>query len=729
MEEITTQTTTNDTNIAPATIAGVEQTTLLTNKENIMENTNSTITEAHSTTVQDAKMTNTEEQTITTTEIITVDEAVTLNKAITVSPLRRLTSACKNLWVKTIAKPDENEIKKIKEERRSELVATNSEGVVAKVIDEKIISSELILELHDGTTATMRDIVIANPSTKVQDIIEPSFGNDVATVKSTYIFDAIYETSLRGGETYTIDFTSADISHILIKQHMQSSGSKVIEALINKLSRSNINEDGIKLIANDLITYHYMDGNSKENVIFRGFFTQSILNKRRELAVVIDVEILDAEKEAFSVMQDYALLNNQGKVQIINTSKHGLVASSVSELRNLFANQKVDGKHAVDVWMASEDRPLFIDTKFDPSFTSKDDSYNLFKGFAHPAQKLIDIAMFKSFVKEVICSSDDKMYNITWSFLAQMLQDPTRKMGTALVLLSAKGTGKSSFVKVIGELLKDYFFQSADNKRLLGEFNKHLESTLLFYANELTFTDNKRVISKLKNVITEKNFTYEIKGGATYSADNFTRVIIDSNEDMAVVQTADERRFIYPKISEEKIGDTDYFNELHALFETEGFYESLMHDLMTYGYAPWEKYLKTPPKNEVTEEQMLESFMEVESFWLHCLEEGRIPYVNYEVTYDGKLNITNEAFYQSFAKHTRVNGRRVKLDSAMFGKAFKKHVLKGSDLDLKSKMTVDGVRKNSRIYETREKSLHHFVSTKRLNNLDYDGGEWIEPVI
>ena len=68
---------------------------------------------------------------------------------------------------------------------------------------------------------------------------------------------------------------------------------------------------------------------------------------------------------------------------------------------------------------------------------------------------------------------------------------------------------------MIGELLKGYFYQSADNKRLLGEFNNHLQSTLLFYANELTFTDNKRVISKLKNVITEKNFTYEIKGGAT----------------------------------------------------------------------------------------------------------------------------------------------------------------------------------------------------------------------
>ena len=92
-----------------------------------------TTTEANTITVQETQITNIPEQTIITTE-----EVIAQDEAITVSPLRRLTSACKNLWVKAVAKPDAKEIKEIKEARRCELIAHHSEDLVSKVIDEKV---------------------------------------------------------------------------------------------------------------------------------------------------------------------------------------------------------------------------------------------------------------------------------------------------------------------------------------------------------------------------------------------------------------------------------------------------------------------------------------------------------------------------------------------------------------------------------------------------------------
>ena len=649
-------------------------------------------------------------------------------------PVQKVKSTFRGPWIDALLAPNEAQITKIKENNRGRLVKENYEyfsfsitdidTAVGRLLDKgELISRCIVLtSAEDETKGDITDFVLKGYCHIVKDIFEPESGTGL--ISHLHYFDAEYTTDLRATECYKVLYTLDSILEIIEKvRNLTFSKLGFVNALTNYLVTSNSSMESIKKIEKQLIDNWIID---EEHI-----FSANVIKAQAKAEKVNNSSSVSTkeEKQAFEIMKDYAMLNNQGKAQIINTTKLGLVASSESGLKSLFKNQLIDGVNPVDIWMQSTNRPLYIDTKFDPSCNTKDNAYNLFKGFAHPAQKLIDIVMFKNFVKDVICSGDDKMYNIVWSFLAQMLQDPTRKMGTALVLLSSKGAGKSVFVKVIGELLKGYFYQSADNKRLLGEFNNHLASTLLFYANELTFTDNKKVISKLKNVITEKNFTYEIKGGATYSADNYIRVIIDSNDDMAVVQTADERRFIYPVISEARIGDTEYFNDLHSLFEMEGFYESLMHELMNYDYTPWEHYLKTPPKNEVTQEQVMESFTAIESWWLNCLEEGHIPYVDYEVTYDGKLNITNEAMYLSFVKYTRINGDRVNLNSAMFGKAFKKHILKDLDLDIKSKIKVGRDRKNSRIYETRDKNVKHFASIKHLNNIAYDGGDWEESVI
>jgi len=633
-------------------------------------------------------------------------------------------------WMDALLKPSEARITQIKENNRVRLVQENfeyfdySDGsidtVVSKLLDEdKLISTGLVFtSATDEYKGDITDFIIKDYIHTVKDMIEPEIGT--GKISHMHYYDATYTTTLRGKESYNILYTVESIVRII--KHICNiviSKQEMFKALVNCLVMLKSSMDDIKKIEQELLNNHLLEKGHT-------FVTDVVKAQAKAKKLQIDTSSVNlAEKQAFKIMKDYAFLNNQGKVQIINTTKLGLVASSESGLKALFKNQLINGTNPVDIWMQSEKRPLFTDTKFDPSRSTKDEAYNLFKGFAYPAQKTLNIVMFKNFVKEVICNGDEKMYNITWSFLAQMLQDPTRKMGTALVLLSAKGTGKSTFVKVIGKLLKGYFYQSADNKRLLGEFNNHLASTLLFYANELTFTDNKRVISKLKNVITEKNFTYEIKGGATYSADNFIRVIIDSNEDMAVVQTADERRFIYPVISEAKIENTEYFNELHDLFETKGFYESLMYDLMNFDYKPWEKYLKTPPKNEVTEAQVLESFTTIESWWLNCLEEGKLPNTEYSVSYDGRLSITSENLYQSFRKYTLKNGGRINgIDSGAFMKSFKKHILKELDLNISHRPSVDGKRTRFYIYERLSDQVKHFQKIKQVNHIDYDGEEW-----
>jgi len=644
----------------------------------------------------------------------------------TIVPALETTSS--NPWLKPFIAQTEVEISAIKEARRNKLIIEFAnyagsmdevENMVSQIIDDKFINAHIKTTRADGLTGHLAQIIMEAEVSKVSDIIEPDRGNDSGEIKHLYIFDATYTTALRGGEMYTIIFDYTTIREMIPTLSGKAiSKEKMIKALVTNIALSNMPLEQIKLIEAKLVDFGML---KRSNT-----FLTAIAKAKRASKVESNANfVTNDEEKALHIMRDYAVLNNNGSIKIIDTTKRGLVVSSLGELRILFSNQIINAVNPVDIWIKSKNRKEFFGIKFDPSNSTDDEAYNLFKGFKYEPKVVIDISPFKQFVKDIICSGEELMYRIVWTFLAQMLQDPTRKMGTALVLLSAKGTGKSTFVGIIGKLIEGYFMQTAENKRLIGEFNVHLSNTLLFYANELTFLDNKRVISKLKNIITEKSFTYEIKSGATYTDNNYTRIIIDSNEDAVVVQTSDERRFIYPVISEEKIGDTEYFNGIYGLSNTEGFYASLMYDLMNFDYSQWEHFLKTPPKNEVTQEQMMESFTDVESWWLCCLEEARIPNAYYEVQYDGKVNIANESLYQSFVKHTRANGGRVKLNSADFGKAFKKHALgKAIHLDIQTKITVNKERKNSNIYESLGKCRSHFTTMKKMNGIEYSGTEW-----
>jgi len=728
----------NDTNVALATISGVEQTTLLTYEENTMEDTNSTTTEA--TTIKD-------------TSVATISEPMTVGNTRTVSVLRptgsdiEIEGMIENTVLKGTEEVSESKILSVDEQKilinrnRLNLIDKYSnkydqyeeiERIVNETFTNNIIHSMFELEAANGEQVNVIDIL--NPKITV---IKDTFGlGNLFTAKlhHNYYFDA-FIVSDYGGTKKKIIFSYTNIISLYTNDQpctiSHENMASVIDALQDNIAQSLMHIEYIQKVESRISEFYHF----KKSINF----TESVLAKRAELRaqkgqVVENNILIESQEKAKKLMRGYALITKNTKTGIINENTGGIFTPAA--IKRLYVNQKllspapISGnlipRNPVDIWMESSTRKAYINTIFSPNYSDIGQAYNTFLGFRHETQDLMDIALFKNFVKDVISSGDDKMYNIVWSFLAQMLQDPSYKMGTALVLLSAKGAGKSVFVKVIGELLSGYFYQSADNKRLLGEFNDHLENTLLFYANELTFTDNKKVIAKLKNLITEENFTYEKKGGATFSAKNYTRVIIDSNDDMVVVQTADERRFIYPLISGHMIGNTEYFNELHKLFESEGFYESLMYDLMNYDYSPWAHYLKTPPKNEVTEEQIMESFSTIESWWLSCIEGASIPYVPYRVEFGGNLFIANESMYQSFAKYTRMNGGRVNLDSVAFGKAFKKNILKDLDLGKTGKIMVSGVRKNGQLYASLPEQAEHFKKIKSLNEITYDGGDWEE---
>src|ERR1700729_3394856 len=92
-----------------------------------------------------------------------------------------------------------------------------------------------------------------------------------------------------------------------------------------------------------------------------------------------------------------------------------------------------------ELWLNSGNRRRFMyGFDFDPSFVgNRNGKYNLFKGLKLGVGKAGDVAPFRNFVKEVICSGNEENFNYLEALIADMFQRPHLKPGIVVVIRGA----------------------------------------------------------------------------------------------------------------------------------------------------------------------------------------------------------------------------------------------------------------------------------------------------
>ena len=78
-----------------------------------------------------------------------------------------------------------------------------------------------------------------------------------------------------------------------------------------------------------------------------------------------------------------------------------------------------------------------------------------------------------------ICQANDDLYDWVICWMAEIVQQPTRKSGTALAIRGLQGTGKTKFAEVFGSLFGSHYVVAADPRYITGHFNSHLSACLL----------------------------------------------------------------------------------------------------------------------------------------------------------------------------------------------------------------------------------------------------------
>ncbi|MCG9632269.1 DUF5906 domain-containing protein [Vibrio sp. Isolate30] len=315
------------------------------------------------------------------------------------------------------------------------------------------------------------------------------------------------------------------------------------------------------------------------------------------------------------------------------------------------AEDKIKKANCFDLWMKDIDRKTYHGVVFDPSNRAGGRFLNMWSGFAVDAVEgddKLDRIMWH--LLHIICNGDNEHFKYLLAWMAHIVQKPEKKSGVCVVLKSeARGTGKSTVSILLEKLLGQHAMRVQDGKHLLGAFNSHLANKLFVTIEEAFWSGSAKDAGKLRTLITESTVTIEAKGKDAIEVDSYHRFMMCTNNDWAVPQTQDERRFFVLEVSEEKKQDKQYFSELYQDIESGEVMGQLFNFLKTYDIEPYN--LSKAPKTDATQQQIMES-LPSEAVWLKSvLDEGSLVDGNVCHDLDSVKVIPKKSFFNSYTEY------------------------------------------------------------------------------
>lgn len=271
--------------------------------------------------------------------------------------------------------------------------------------------------------------------------------------------------------------------------------------------------------------------------------------------------------------------------------------------------------------------------KFDWS-TMRTGAYNKWEGFATEGVKG-ECPLMLDFIKNVICSGDEKHCHYATSWISQIFQEPGNKMGTSMVLQGLKGIGKSFLSKILGMLMdgkpgmerRQRLFLTVDNRNsIFGPHNDHLENIIGLCWEEAMWAGDKSHESSFKNIISGATLFVNPKNLPGRSVPNYIRSIVLSNSDWVVPASPDERRYFVMNVKSDHKDDKPYFDALEDELLNKGGLEALMYYFMHYDYS--DVNLRTAMVTEAQIDQKTQTMFGVEKWWFNLLVSGHLPFIH-----------------------------------------------------------------------------------------------------
>jgi hypothetical protein len=180
-----------------------------------------------------------------------------------------------------------------------------------------------------------------------------------------------------------------------------------------------------------------------------------------------------------------------------------------------------------------------------------------------------DIGIFAQHLM-YLADNDAPTVEFILCWLAQLYQHPSTKMPTALFFVSeAEGVGKNLATKILKPIFGPPLYGKMDGSQLRKGFTDAIEGKRIVEITELSSADTRDAMDKLKNLISELDYTFEGKGTKAHSGQNFAHFILSANNLDAVRISNKERRFAVIRCTADPKPQS-YYDDLGRWVEGDG---------------------------------------------------------------------------------------------------------------------------------------------------------------
>lgn len=204
--------------------------------------------------------------------------------------------------------------------------------------------------------------------------------------------------------------------------------------------------------------------------------------------------------------------------------------------------------------------------------------YNTFNGFAAGRYRVsagrmvdtdsADVQALIDFV-HILCNRDQEVADYLLDWVAQILQQPSRKIGISIILRGDQGVGKNRFTDICCRLLgSDKSLETSSPQNILyGQYTSLREGRFLIVINEASGGDNIPFSGPLKDMITAPSFVSNAKYVNLYPMDCYARFIFTTNNDHCIKLEPGDRRFLIIDVSSELKDDAEFFGRLSKIID------------------------------------------------------------------------------------------------------------------------------------------------------------------
>lgn len=233
-----------------------------------------------------------------------------------------------------------------------------------------------------------------------------------------------------------------------------------------------------------------------------------------------------------------------------------------------------------------------------------------------------DWSILARFLRDIICGGDAVVCEYFLQFIAHMLQHPQVKPGIMPVMLGGQGTGKGTLFALLRAIWPSTTLLVGDVDHVTGGFNSVLECVYIVCLDEAIFRGDRKALDRMKSLITEPEITIEAKFQPRRSLRSFHRFFAASNHQHFAHVEADDRRFLFMRVSESRKCDFDYFDSIHAAIDDQSTIAAFVHDLLDFDLSCFN--VRHRPSTTEHTEQKLHSLTGFDRYWYDVLNTGSL---------------------------------------------------------------------------------------------------------